>query len=211
MDVGANIGYHSFYAAGVVGENGKVFSFEPDPGVYIRLETNLRPFPWAHALNYAIWDREDEVRFKRSSVAHESGWGALTAVRSLGTGEEISVRSISLDGWKRKTNETVIRAIKLDAEGSELGVLRGASHVLSDCRPYLLLEINDVLLRQAGASGMDVLKEVHNYAYRVYEIGADILRRSRTSISTPFADCLCLPEECAETCLDSMGKYGFQL
>lgn len=211
VDVGANIGYHSFFAAGVVGEKGKVFSFEPDPGVHMRLENNLRPFPWAHALNYAIWDREDEVRFKRSSVAHESGWGRLTAVRSLGTGEEISVHAISLDGWKRKAHETVIRAIKLDAEGSELGVLRGASNMLSDCRPYLLLEINDVVLRQAGASATHVLNELDKHAYRVYEVAGDVLQQSRISISTPFADCLCLPEECAETCLEFMGKNGFQV
>jgi len=129
VDVGANIGYHSFFAAGVVGKNGKVFSFEPDPGVYVRLESNLKAFPQAHALNFAVWDRGGSLFFERSSVAQESGWGTITDVRSLGAGEQVTVRATSLDGWKRDSDTAAIRVIKVDAEGSELGILRGAKRV----------------------------------------------------------------------------------
>ena len=211
VDVGANIGYHSFFAAGVVGKNGKVFSFEPDPGAYVRLESNLKTFPQAHALNYAVWDRGGSLLFERSSVAQESGWGTITEVRSLGTGEQVTVRATSLDGWKRDSGTAAIRVIKVDAEGSELGILRGAKRVLSECRPCLLLEINDVLLRQAKTSGDEVLNELRRDSYQIYEIAAGELLRIPGLIDFSFADCVCLPEESAGRLLRLLERHGFRI
>ena len=211
VDVGANIGYHSFFAAGVVGRNGRVISFEPDPEVYMRLKSNLKGFPQAHALNYAVWDREGELTFERSSVAEESGWGTITAVRSLGTGEQVTVQTTSLDGWKRGSGTAVIRAIKVDAEGSELGILRGARCVLSECRPFLLLEVNDVLLRQAKTSGDEVLSELRRYSYQIYKIAASKLLRIPTTIDFSLADCVCLPEESAGQLLKLLERHGFRI
>jgi FkbM family methyltransferase len=210
VDIGANIGYHSFFAAGVVGKNGKVFSFEPDSEIYKCLETNLQEFPQAHALNCAVWDREGELTFERSSQAQESGWGTLTAVRNLGAGEQVTVRATSLDGWKRESDTAVVRAIKLDAEGSELGVLRGAKRVLSECRPCLMLEVNDVLLRQAKTSGDEVLNELRKHSYQIYEIAAAKLLRIPASIDFSFADCICLPEESAGELLRLLERHGFR-
>jgi len=95
----------------------------------VRLESNLKAFPQAHALNFAVWDRGGSLFFERSSVAQESGWGTITDVRSLGAGEQVTVRATSLDGWKRDSDTAAIRVIKVDAEGSELGILRGAKRV----------------------------------------------------------------------------------
>ncbi len=211
VDVGANIGYHSFFAAGVVGTNGRVFSFEPDPGVYVRLENNLKGFPQAHALNYAVWDRGGSLLFERSSVAQESGWGTITDVRSLGAGEQVTVRATSLDGWKRDSETAAIRVIKVDAEGSELGILRGAKRVLSECRPCLLLEVNDVLLRQAKTSGDEVLNELRRDSYQIYKIAAGKLLRIPGLIDFSFADCVCLPEESAGQLLRLLERHGFRI
>jgi FkbM family methyltransferase len=211
VDVGAHIGYHSFYAAGVVGTTGRVFFFEPDPSVYARLKRNLEPFPYAHAFHCAVWEREAELLFERSSCAQESGWGSLTTVRTLGTGEQIPIRAVSLDGWSREIDSSAVRAIKMDAEGSELAVLKGATKLIGESRPVLLLEVNDVVLRQGGASGNLILSELRNLGYRIYEIRNNALHRLEIFEDSSFADCLCLPEEGAERLLGVLTGHGFQI
>jgi FkbM family methyltransferase len=211
VDVGAHIGYHSFYAAGVVGAAGRVFSFEPDPSVYARLKRNLEPFPYAHAFHCAVWMRDAELLFERSSCAQESGWGTLSAVRTLGTGEQIPIRAVSLDRWSREIEPGAVRAIKMDAEGSELAVLKGAARLIRESRPILLLEVNDVVLRQGGASGNLILSELRNLAYRVYEIRNSALHRLEIFEDSSFIDCLCLPAEEAEPLLGVLTGHGFQI
>ncbi|HVS88674.1 MAG TPA: FkbM family methyltransferase [Candidatus Acidoferrum sp.] len=211
VDVGAHIGYHSFYAAGVVGTTGRVFSFEPDPSVYARLKRNLEPFPHTYAFHCAVWEREAELLFERSSCAQESGWGSLTTVRTLGTGEQIPIRAVSLDGWSREIDSSAVRAIKMDAEGSELAVLKGATKLIGESSPVLLLEVNDVVLRQGGASGNLILSEVRNLGYRIYEIRNSALFRLEIFEDSSFADCLCLPEEGAERLLGVLIGHGFQI
>jgi FkbM family methyltransferase len=210
VDVGAHIGYHSFYAAGVVGTTGRVFSFEPDPSVYARLKRNLEPFPCAHALHCAVWEREAELLFERSSCAQESGWGSLTTVRTLGTGEQIPIRAVSLDGWSREIDPRAVRAIKMDAEGSELAVLKGATKLIGESRPLLLLEVNDVVLRQGGASGNLILSELRNLGYRIYEIRNSALHRLEIFEDSSFADCLCFPEENKGEWLASIRTAGWR-
>jgi FkbM family methyltransferase len=211
VDVGAHIGYHSFYAAGVVGTTGRVFSFEPDPSVYARLKRNLEPFPHAYAFHYAVWKHEAELLFERSSCAQESGWGSLTTVRTLGTGEQIPIHAVSLDGWSREIDSSAVRAIKIDAEGSELAVLKGATKLIEESRPVLLLEVNDVVLRQGGASGNLILSELRDLGYRIYEIRNRTLHRLEIFEDSSFADCLCLPEEGTERLLGVLTGHGFQI
>jgi FkbM family methyltransferase len=211
VDVGAHIGYHSFYAAGVVGAAGRVFSFEPDPLVYARLERNLEPFPYAHAFHFAVWEREAELFFERSWCAEESGWGSLTTVRTLGMGEQIPIRAVSLDSWSREIDPRAVRAIKMDAEGSELAVLKGATKLIGESRAALLLEVNDVVLRQGGASGNLILAELRSLGYRLYEIRNTALHRLEIFEDSSFAECLCLPEENAEHLLGVLIGHGFRL
>ena len=54
IDVGANIGYFSAIAAGLVGSEGGVHAFEPIPECFVRLTRNLSSFRWSHAYPYAV-------------------------------------------------------------------------------------------------------------------------------------------------------------
>ena len=83
------------------GKAGRVFAFEADPRVYERLARNLSQFPWAQAVNAAVWDRTGSLTFERSSTQNESGWGTVSAVRDFGKGEHVEVPSIALDDWCR--------------------------------------------------------------------------------------------------------------
>lgn len=207
LDVGAHIGYHSVFAAGIVGPEGRVFAFEPDPRLHARLTKNLSSFVNARALPYAVADQQTEMVFERSWDSRESGWGALTSVRDFRKGEHITVEVIPLDSWCERTGLSAIRAMKIDAEGSEGAILRGAQRVLRSIRPILCIEFNEELLRQAGESGRSLMDMLAARQYCIYEIS---LRALRLASAPVFAECLCVPEESSEEVLQRLRKRGFR-
>src|SRR5258708_33295416 len=152
LDLGAHIGYHSYFAAGLVGSSGHVFAFEADPENFLRLKKNLEPFPHAIACQSAMWSHEEKLVFTRSESVKESGWGSLANVRNAPEREHVEVDALSLDAWGEHVGVNGIRAAELDVEGAELAVLLGAKCTLRQTRPVLLLEINELLLRQTKAS-----------------------------------------------------------
>ena len=109
----------------------------------------------------------DELR--DLSVGSESGRGTLTAVRDLGKGRHIfPSQSISLDGFSRRNSLSSIRAIKIDAEGSEAAFFRGAETILRDLRPILFIEFNDWLLQQAQTSAEQLSRTLVERGYSVF-------------------------------------------
>lgn len=130
LDLGAHIGYHSYFAAGLVGPSGHVFALEADPGNYQRLKKNLQAFPYAHAEQCAIWSHEGKLIFARSESIKESGWGALASVHNVPEREQVEVEGVSLDAWSERIGLKAVRAAKMDVEGAEFAVLQGARRVL---------------------------------------------------------------------------------
>jgi FkbM family methyltransferase len=211
LDVGANIGYHSIFAARCVGEHGNVYAFEPDPSLFTQLERNLKQFPQAHSFPLAIWESDGPMTFARSPSASESGWGSLASVRDFEEGEHVQVETVSLDSWGSQVKLSALRAMKIDAEGSELAVFRGARRILAKLSPALILEFNDVLLRKAGGSAEELAHEVRSRGYRVYELFSKQLRSRDRFPASSFAECLCLAEESTGQWLQALSKNGFQV
>jgi len=210
LDIGVHIGYHSYFAAGLVGAAGAVYSFEPDPVVFKRLTRNLSSFPWACAQNAAVWHSTSSLEFERSFSSSESGWGALTAVRDFSKGEHIQVHSLALDEWENAARPSRIDAIKMDAEGAELNILAGAHTILQKFRPPILAETSAPLLKQAGSSASALVSELARLNYRTF-----VMEYARFTPFTEipdyhFVDCLCTPEECTQELCKKLEKCGFR-
>jgi len=211
LDVGAHIGYFSFHAAWAVGLKGKVFSFEPNPDLFPRLQRNLSCYPQSLAMQLAIWETEARLQYETSSVGSESGWGTLTAVRDLHTGRHFPVQSITLDDFSQRHSLSSIRAIKIDAEGSEVAIIRGAKRVLRDLRPILFVEFNDRLLQQAQASAEQLRVGLIEKSYIPFVLQESRLEPLKPLKNVEFADCLCIPEEISATILSELKNKGFSL
>lgn len=212
LDIGAHIGYHSYFAAGLVGTVGCVFSFEPDPALYVRLARNLSSFSWARTENAAIWSSDSALQFERSYLSSESGWGTLTNVRDLNRGEHIQVRSFALDSWA----DTVVklsglRLVKLDAEGSELAAVAGGASTLNRFRPSILFEINATILKQGGSSAAALLGALADLRYEVYALEFSRVSKLSRLADHEFADCIALPSEQAKDSLNALKACGFDL
>jgi FkbM family methyltransferase len=210
IDVGAHIGYHAVFAAHRVGGMGRVFAFEAEPEMHQRLARNLAQFSWAQAVHAAVWDHSDTLSFERSSVVQESGWGTLCAVRDLARGEHLDVEAVALDDWCRDNRVTRCDAMKLDAEGSELAVLRGAQGLLERFRPCLILEINGVLLTHAGGSAKQVRDFILGRGYRLFQLSIRRLDAWDLANDAACSEALCVPEERTADVLGHLARLGFQ-
>ena len=210
FDVGAHIGFHTVFAAHRIGPSGRALAFEADPHLFERLSRNLSQFRWAQATNAAVWERTGSLVFERSSTKDESGWGTVSAVRDFGKGEHVEIPSIALDEWCSNLRLDRWDLMKLDAEGSELAVLRGARSLLSRFRPVLILEINAVLLEQAGNSPSGLADFLQEREYNLYQLEFRRLEDWSHHKRTSFCDAVCVPRERETEILRVLKREGFK-
>ncbi len=126
VDIGANIGYFSLLAAGLVGDNGRVFSFEPEPQNYAVLVKNLEAngFKNATALCMAVSDITGKSQMFIDE--NDSGSHSLIKTRQHCT---TTVDVTSLDDFFKRAN-CPVDVIKIDASGAEMNILSGMSEVI---------------------------------------------------------------------------------
>ncbi|MBI4948362.1 FkbM family methyltransferase [Candidatus Berkelbacteria bacterium] len=130
-DVGANIGNHSVYFALFTNAK-KIFSFEPVPQIYKALEENIR----LNKLEGKIIPRNCAIGEKKGqcSVAYEPHKkGGVAKVKSLRG-------SVPMDTLDNLIGSEKIGLIKIDVEGFEPQVLRGAKKILAEQDPYIFAE-----------------------------------------------------------------------
>lgn len=210
LDVGAHIGYHTVVGACLVGASGKVFAFEPDPVLYERLARNVGQFPWVSAFPRAVWECSGTLSFERSSESSESGWGTLTAVRDLHKGHHISVEVVSLDDWTREFALDRVQAIKIDAEGSEPRILKGAQRLIRCFRPVIVLEMNEIVLRQAGSCSVALGEQLFSIGYKLFALSWPRLEWLAEGKNLVSGEVLCVPEEQVAATLESLCEAGFK-
>ena len=132
VDVGANIGYLTAIGASLVGPEGQVHSFEPVPQYFARLkalcEANPRYGIRANAI--ALGERDGSAEIAQSS-GENIGWNSMVPEMLAGEGHvRHTVRVQRLDEYLTECGVARVALIKVDAEGFELPILRGASGFL---------------------------------------------------------------------------------
>jgi FkbM family methyltransferase len=136
-DIGANVGFFSLLGAKIVGRAGKVFSFEPDTQVASRLREHVakNEFSNVTVTEAGVWSSTTMLNF--AAVADSSSPDHGTG-RFVSDGAGQSLRCVSIDDFARTTAPP--DAIKCDAEGAEVEVMRGAIGTLRAHRPWIICE-----------------------------------------------------------------------
>jgi FkbM family methyltransferase len=146
-DIGANVGTMALGAAQLVGNLGMVIAFEGDPENIERLrehstrnglEDRLR------VVHAAVWSRTatDGIGFRRGAPSRSQGGVEADGNRPvLGSGEVINVPAVTLDDFVA-AGEPPPQLLKIDVEGGEYEVLRGANTLFARERPLLIAEVH---------------------------------------------------------------------
>lgn len=126
LDIGANIGIVTQVFSKLVGSDGRVFSFEPDPEVFDVLSANARNWANTRACRLAISDKDCSATFHLSdrSSTNNSLLFRGTASRS------IVVQCRSLDSLWTELGVSRLDLVKIDVEGAELLALAGMTETL---------------------------------------------------------------------------------
>jgi len=144
LDVGANIGYLSAIAAGIVGKRGQVHCFEPVPAYFYRLQrlADLNPEHSIFANARAVGETPGTCTIY---VTREPGQN--TMVPFYKSAEEVTstleVPVMRLDSYIEQHAIGRVGMIKIDAEGFEFPILKGLRKVLEKpgCGPAIVCEI----------------------------------------------------------------------
>lgn len=164
IDVGANRG---IWTEMLRRHSRAVLAFEPNPKLFRELSRRLGP--GATALPYALSDTSGaaELRVPRRRRGY-SNQGATLAHHSLGSCPygAISVATRQLD----EIDIGDVGLIKIDVEGHELAVLRGAAGLIARCRPILVIEMEEKHLHRPIAAA---IAEVAAFGYVPHIAGPD--------------------------------------
>ncbi len=144
VDIGAHIGLYTIISSKRVGTNGKVIAIEADPGNFEMLNRNIKLNQLTNviALNYAAYSKETKIKLYLPSG--ESGFTKYNTIVSDWANNEdkfVEVNANTLDYLLQlnQIREEEVNWIKIDVEGAEFEVLKGATNVLSKSKDIALL------------------------------------------------------------------------
>jgi FkbM family methyltransferase len=128
VDVGANLGQYATLASEVVGPRAIIYSFEPSKETFSRLQASTSSIESVRPVNLGLGEKEEILTLYSSKPA--SVMASLYAREDSGRREEIQIST--LDKFCEKENINEIDFLKIDIEGHELFVLKGARRMLSE-------------------------------------------------------------------------------
>jgi len=150
FDIGAHVGFYSLLASRRVGSGGRVVAFEPSPRNvgYLKRHVALNEADNVEIVEAAVSSSNGLVRFDAS------GDSSMGQVRDdAGT----PVPSVSLDAWADE-HDVHPSVMKIDVEGHEPRVLQGATRILTESRPAIVLSVGPDSVPSCRA-----LLETHGY------------------------------------------------
>jgi FkbM family methyltransferase len=172
MDIGAHHGLYSLLAAKCVGESGCVRSFEPSPRERKYLKQNLVV---NHCHNVTVESIALGSRAGRTELfvveGNKDGCNSLRPPSEPVTSQKISVELQSLDEYLQNQRIDKVDFIKLDVEGGELEVLRGAERLLQSAdKPVILVEAEDIRTAPWGYRAEEIIRHLEGFGFRWYSL-----------------------------------------
>jgi FkbM family methyltransferase len=184
IDVGGHIGFVTLHLRGLVGTTGKVVVFEPGPNNLPYLQANIAPFANVELVAAACGDHSGEVDFWIEGLSGQNNsldrqYKNFNANRKNAFSHEdmrrITVPMTSIDSYLATTGLRP-SLLKIDVEGAEDLVLRGAERCLAQIRPAIIVEVTE----------------------HPDEVATLLRRHSYRSMSDGHPEWICTPEEIPE-------------
>ena len=163
VDVGAHIGYYTILASKMVGDNGIVWAFEPEPRNLINLEANveLNMCSNVQLVKKAVSDKNGNAKLYITKDA--SGECGLIEVKHRPK-TTIDVETVTLDSI---IGDISVDVIKIDVEGGEMGLLLGAGKLLIMNQGIkMFIELWKIGIEESGYSCIDCWNILEQYGFQ---------------------------------------------
>lgn len=177
FDVGANVGNMTELFAKAVGPQGKVVAFEPARASFLELKErcSLLFFTELELVNAAVTDSEGSIELHVYDDDHRS-WSSMVRRPLENYGIHIAspsietVPAVSIDGYCRSRGIDHIDLMKIDVEGAELLVLRGARGMFQRKRIGLVIFEFGQTTFDMGFSPTDLIQLLDEVGYSVRNV-----------------------------------------
>ena len=172
IDVGANIGMISLLAARLVGEEGSIYAFEPNPIAFERSQAvfaqnqlqQIKLYPWG------LGAQQSELTL--SVITAHTGMGTLAQVPQ----KDLSLISNQYQVPVYRGDEVLpkdlpgVTFIKIDVEGFEPYVIQGLEQTIRRHKPVVLTEVFAEYLERANSSVEELFTLMQDYGYTGYNM-----------------------------------------
>lgn len=165
LDIGANIGAHTLFIAKYVGNNGKVIAFEPMPFAREKLYKNitLNSFKNIVVENIALSD----VNLSQQKVNFQYSW-PLNSGSASDQRQDAIIDFMTLDNYINANSIPKVDFIKLDVDGYEAKVIKGAEGILKRFMPDIIMELGTYTLSSVGDDAATLIDFLYGLGYHIY-------------------------------------------
>jgi FkbM family methyltransferase len=189
LDVGTNIGETLLHFSRLVGPDGFVYGFEPDP---VNFEAGMRNVEMnavenVHIFSIGISDKQDSLRLFRVDPNNLGMNRILSETEAEGYQDFTTIDLDALDNIVHANEIDRVNVMKIDIEGYEMHALRGARDLLAKHRPRLFIEVGYTRLIQNGTSPTELVRLLEDNGYSVRHAETDENITSRYDFS-PLGD-----------------------
>lgn len=191
VDVGANVGMHTVLAAELVGIAGLVVAIEPGENALPDLRKACEDLVQVRIVPQPLWSKAKEITFHL--CADGSGGNAVWdpgkfpsnhATRAAPHKTKLAATTLDIECEKRSLSP---RLIKIDTEGAEERVLRGATRLLFEHKPpFIIAEFHPFGLRELGCSEATLRAFMAKAGYATFHLFADGSRPYRLRDDEPI-------------------------
>ncbi|HBO10538.1 MAG: Methyltransferase FkbM [Microgenomates group bacterium GW2011_GWC1_46_16] len=163
VDIGANVGYFTKQLAELVGNKGRVIGFEPCETNWKYLTKNVAGHKNVVIVQVALSDTDGLHRFSEDR--------ANPGENGLSRRGNLRVKTMTMDGWMKAKRIQKINLIKIDVEGAEVMVLKGAKTMIRNQKKITVIcECNPEALQKLGYSAIDLTKILKSCGLKIGQI-----------------------------------------
>jgi FkbM family methyltransferase len=177
IDVGANIGMITLCAAARVGPHGTVLSFEPNPDARAILNEHIRLNDLRNVRAFALALGEGPGAAELTMASTHTSTSTLRRVHNGGQTFPVHVASLdSFLGWIPASGRVLL---KIDTEGYDFSVLKGARTLLARPGVVVFAEVNHNWLRELGQNAEQMFRYMERLGFTPYlpRLQTRLLRR----------------------------------
>ena len=170
LEIGSNIGTHSVPISKIIGDRGELHCFEPQTYIFQLLNGNLaiNGVTNAYTFRQALGMQNGIVQLKPTSYESGTNHGAYFLPNNVVESNGIKTQITTVDTYIRTMSIDGLKLIKIDVEGMEEQVLRGAKVAIENLRPYLFMENYYWLNERMCQKGDQFYSWIESLGYQLY-------------------------------------------